>query len=471
MLETVLHTIQDHRLIPSGSVVVVGVSGGPDSLALLHVLHRLAGQLNCRLHVATFDHGLRNAAGADDVRFVEQIAHTWQLSVTTGRVDVERQASNRRVGIEAAAREARYNFLATTAREIGTDRIAVAHHADDQAETVLMHILRGTGIKGLSGMPLSAYLPGSGDLILIRPLLKVTRHEVEAYCQQQDLCPRHDATNQDLTFLRNRIRWETLPSLQTINPEISRALNRLADNVAVDNAYLEQEFQKVVEPHLVWTEGRVVIDRAQFDNLHPALQRHLVYNAAHRLGGTVDDLGHQHITNAVQIASDRQVGALALLPGGLQLRVDYQTIAVERASVPPPVFTGVLMSREAEIPVCFPGLSPIPGTDHRLRIDSGQVPTSYHARLAIPAQSELRLRTRRPGDRFAPLGLDGHTRKVGRWMIDRKIPKSVRDLVPLLLVNGQIAAILIADDWAISDLFAVRDFGAQPVIYLSVERS
>ena len=241
MLEHVRQVIQKFQLITQEQTLVIGVSGGTDSLALLHVLNQLAPRLGIVIHAATLDHQLRGAESAGDVQFVEQVCHEWNIAVTVGRTNVIELAQHQQLGIEAAARLARYDFLAQVAHNLGASTIAVAHHEDDQAETVLMHLLRGAGVHGLSGMALRSLVPNHTDLKLIRPLLSVSRQEIEAYCVEHNLEPRHDSTNSDTSLLRNAIRLEMLPILQRYTPQVKPALARWAEIAAVEDEYLQQQ--------------------------------------------------------------------------------------------------------------------------------------------------------------------------------------------------------------------------------------
>jgi tRNA(Ile)-lysidine synthase len=433
-------------LILPGSRLVVGVSGGADSLALLHALRQLD---QWRLHAATLDHGLRGAAGAADARFVEQLCASWDIPVTVGTLPPGHLPAGS--GVEAAARAARYDFLAQVAEAVGAQFVAVGHHADDQAETVFMHILRGAGLSGLAGMPDRAPLPGHPTLTLLRPLLAISRREITHYCQQHGLQPRQDATNADVTLLRNRIRLEILPLLRQANPRIDDALVRLAAAAARDDAYLTAQLQAAISPVAQIDALRIRLPQAVFAALHPALQHRFVLWAAQHIGGP-DSSSYAHIAAAVELAQRGRVGQQALLPGGLRLRLDYAAVVIEHTDAPPD-FTGPLLPPSTHLRVTVPGSTPIPGTTWQL-IASASPPmdeTRPAARLAIQPSQIVELRTRQPGDRFAPPGLGGHHQSVKKWMIDHKIPQAARAQIPLLTVDGTITALHIGLHWVISD--------------------
>jgi tRNA(Ile)-lysidine synthetase-like protein len=454
LLEITQCNIHAYHLIPESALLLIGVSGGADSLALAHVLHRSSDSFGFKLHIATLDHQLRGQASADDARFVEHIAASWGIPVTAGQTDVRALAQERHIGIEAAARLARYNFLTTIARQIGASRIAVAHHANDQAETVLMHIIRGAGSRGLAGMLWSAPVPGHADLILIRPFLNVTRTQIETYCHENNLQPRHDETNSDTSLLRNRIRLETIPHLERTNQQVIDSLIRMADISALESDYLQEQLEQAIAPHIEAANDRISINRAAFRELHPALRRRFIDWAAQKIGGS--DIGYDHIINAVRLGLEGQVSALAILPGSLRLRVDYERLFIEREDAPLKEDIP-LLPPGAEITLTIPGSTRIPGANWELRTSLNDDWLSA-GRLAVPEGSRIWLRTRRTGDRFAPLGMNGHTQKIKEWMIDHKIPRALRDRIPLLMVDDQIAAMIVGEKWVISEAFAVHSY-------------
>ena len=501
MSDDVLRNIRrlnaEYRLFPRGETVVVGVSGGPDSLCLLHALNALRDDLGIGLHVATLDHMLRPES-ADDAAFVAETARAWNLRVTVGRADVPALEAGLRLGVEETARQARYTFLAWVARDVGARRIAVAHNADDQSETVLMHFLRGSGLAGLRGMrpiiPLSDYhllpdtalggrlsfldAPGScaqpsppGDenrvpgielpsFQLIRPLLTTTRAGIEAYCAAHGLLPRFDRSNLDTTYFRNRLRHEAIPYLETLNPNLRALLRHTAEVAAADYDALRAQFETAwAQVCRSQSETSIVFDRAGWRALPLSAQRATVREAAYRLNPALRDVSFVHVEDAVHVARDGSTGAQATLPGGVTLRVDYETLALTVAATnphPPP--WPVLWTRD-EIPVTT-GSVALPDSRWRFTLAPGAgsiapvLRETWRAALAIPEGARLALRTRRPGDRFAPQGMAGHTQKLADFMINARIPARWRDHIPLLTVNERIAWVA---GWRVSHHFAVAD--------------
>ncbi len=463
MLETIRQIIQKFQLITAGQILVVGVSGGADSLALLHILNQLAPRLGITIHAATLDHQLRGEESAGDARFVEQVCREWGTAVTVGQADVTSLAQEHQIGIEAAARLARYDFLARTAHQLGAQTIAVAHHADDQAETVLMHLLRGAGTHGLAGMSRRSPVPGHADLTLIRPLLHVTRREIEAYCEEHQLVPRQDSTNLDTSLLRNAIRLEVLPYLEGYAPQVRPALARLAEIASVEDEYLQQQTDAFTHrATIIISEGRIAINREGFKALHPALQRRVLLWAMGKLGLT-EAASAQHIMEAIEIAMRGQQGAIALLGGGGRLRVDYIFLFVEtedswyiRSQIPliPSSFTRAITA---------PSLITLSDWLLQVRLEPPANDLAY-CKLAVPDGSQVILRTRQIGDIFSPLGMKGHSQKLSRWMVNRKIPEAVRDQIPLIVIDDRVAAVAFGDKWYVSEVFAVRN-NVEPTIY------
>ncbi len=456
--------IHQHALLRSGDAVVVGVSGGPDSLCLLHLLLQLAPQMHLRLHAAHLNHALRGDESDADASHVETLAQAWGIPCTLARVDVQAVAIKHRLSLEEAARQARYAFLANVAQQVGAAHIAVGHHADDQAETVLMHFLRGSGVAGLRGMlprmPLSDYRALSEraggvdtELILVRPLLGVRRAEIETYCAKHALEPRTDRSNADTTIHRNRLRHELLPILRHINPAIDEVLAHTADVMAGDFETLAEATQSALsrveidaasEPAKAGNEVHYWL--AEWRRLPIGLQRATARAAVVRLRRSLRDINWEHIDAAVRIGREGKTGDSATISAGLALTVGYDVLRIgpEDATTP-----GLGPQVQEPLSLSAPGATDI-GRGWRVAVElltAADVAQAYGVNAdtwtayldADAVGSQLALRPRQPGDRFQPLGLGGHSARVNEFMINAKVPAADRAAWPLLIGAAGIA--------------------------------
>lgn len=473
LVERVAAAIGRGRLFEPGATVVVGVSGGADSLTLLHVLMRLRARLGLTVVAATLDHGLRGDAGRMDAEHVRETAVAWGLRVIVGRADVSALARAGRPNVEEAARQVRYTFLLRAAQQAGAEVVAVGHNRDDQAETVLMHLIRGSGLNGLRGMlprqRLSAYhlLPNAPITFdppedpaappawpwLVRPLLDVPRAAIDAYAEAHALRPRFDATNADTTLFRNRLRREVIPLLETINPNLRAALARTATVLQGDAALVhaagEAALARAALARAVRASGpAVTLDRAEWARLSVAEKRAVIRALTWRLRPALRDVSFEQVERALRIADGGATGAAATLPGGLLLRVGYDTLVVADADAAVPFV--------ADAPALAPGEQVSFGAGEQVRrlfgaweFEAGPLPTdadcaAWHAdplaaALIVLPDARLTLRTRQPGERFRPRGMGGQSQKLSDTLINMKVPAGWRDRVPLLAVDGEAA--------------------------------
>ncbi|MGC9358429.1 MAG: tRNA lysidine(34) synthetase TilS [Anaerolineae bacterium] len=464
LLPEVQAYIQHHRLLDVGQKVVVGVSGGPDSVTLLDLLHRLARTWDLDLHVAHLHHGIRGTEADRDAEFVTALAKERDLPFTVKRVDLPSIAEKEGLAIEEAARRVRYAFLAQTAQQLGAGVIAVGHHADDQAETVLMHLLRGAGLAGLRGMlpetlfsdyrlllfsPFEEAPEGTvPPLCLIRPLLGVERERIDAYCEARELRYRFDRSNLDTTYFRNRLRHEVLPYLADINPRISQRLCHLAEVVRADYAVLEGEIAEAWN-NLIVTEhaDAIAFDLEGWRNQPLAIQRALIRRAAFELRRTLRDVGFIHVEDAVQVGQRGTTGAEATLPRDLVVRVGYTTLTVadtEALHLPP---ERPWLEPGAEIPIAVPGRTQLPGgwileaevldTWNMATLTTNPHPMTAWMNVDCLEGTPV-LRTRQKGDRFRPHGMEGAEVQLSDFLINVKLPLAWRDHLPLLVSGGEI---------------------------------
>jgi tRNA(Ile)-lysidine synthase len=410
-------TISRRAMFKGGETVVVAVSGGPDSLALLHVLVSLAPELGLTLHVAHFDHRLRDGS-AKDAAFVSRVAARLGLAATSRAAegnDVPRGMSP-----EQVARERRYAFLEEVADATGADRIATGHTLDDQAETVLMRAIAGTGVGGLGGIrPVRERI--------VRPLIDARRADTEAFCRALRLRPRRDPTNTDTAFYRNAVRAELMPILvERFNVRSVEALARLADLARDDDALLNEIASTALVPEIA--EGGVLFDVASLLALHPALQRRVIRAAAR--------LDAAHTERVLALARSGSSGDAIDLPSPLNARLEYGSLLIGRApSRPAPV---------APVALAVPGVTDLVPWSMRMRTwVEERAPSVWpdgRRSCVLDANrvgAALEVRRPRRGDRFRPLGMPGG-KKLGDFFTDAKVSRTDRDRCALVTNTDDI---------------------------------
>lgn len=307
--------------MPPGETVVVGVSGGTDSVCMLHLLHRMRSELQIELHVAHLNHMLRGAESQEDAEYVSALAKKLGLAISTGERDVRRHQTENRLSLEEAAREVRYQFFAGVAQRAGAHRIAVGHTADDQVETILMRLVRGAGTTGLQGMRTATEWRSDNEtLVIVRPLLRVERRQTELYCREHDLVPRTDSTNLSLSHFRNRVRLELMPLLRKYNPRINEALLRTADTLASELSFAEEQVSQVWDRVVKVKSGAMLINRQAIMSLHPALQRHLLRQVIRMSLGNLEDIEWKHVER-LRLGLSLRKGKRVILPRRLTLHV------------------------------------------------------------------------------------------------------------------------------------------------------
>ncbi len=313
-VEQVQKTIAKNHLLTKTSRVVVGVSGGADSMALLHAFCSLRETLQLQLFVAHLDHGLR-VSSAEDARFVEDAAKALKVPVTVEHLPVCELCEKEGWSLEEGARHLRYQFLEKTAQKYSASTVAVAHTADDQAETVLMRFLRGSGLAGLGAIPIKREL---GEVSLVRPLLSLWRSEVMEYLKQHRIAYREDESNRDKRFVRNRIRHELIPLLQeSFNPKLKESLVQLAQQAQADDAYLQAAALRQWKRTVKISGNKVVVRLSVLKRQPLSLRRQLVRRAVKTVKGDLRAFEFRHWMEIEQLIESRPVGSIVHLPGGI----------------------------------------------------------------------------------------------------------------------------------------------------------
>jgi tRNA(Ile)-lysidine synthase len=443
----ILGFIQEHCPIPGQSRLLVAVSGGPDSVCLLHILVKLKKELGIELHTAHLNHQLRGAESEADSRYVADLARSLGVPVTIEKRDVAGYQARKRISLEEAAREVRYNFLAQTARTVGASQVAIGHTRDDHIETILMHLIRGSGTRGLQGLAPQVRWQATDAVTIVRPLLEVSRAETVSYCQEHSLSPRLDSSNQSLSPLRNRIRLRLLPLLKSYNPRVSQALLRVAHLAADDVAFIEEEGNRTWRHIAQRQKDTVILEKEGFLKLPPALKRQVLRVSLEKLIGNLKDIEARHIEE-IMSALSKPAGRSLNLPGGLTFTIEYDRYLIGKN----PLSLSPLPPLETESTLIIPGETTLPGWQVEATIknreDIKEEGNDFSAHLDLDkTRGKLIVRSRKRSDRFHPLGMS-QSKKLGEFMIDAKIPRLWRKRVPIVSSPEQIIWVV---GWRIDD--------------------
>lgn len=442
-------TIREQGLFQTGDTLVVALSGGADSCALLDLLVSLPGS-NLQLVAAHLNHCLRGTESDGDEDFCFNLAAGYGIPFETCRVDVKALAQSRGVNLEDAGRQARITFLDRVCEKHGATAVVTAHHSDDQAETVLMRLLRGSGMSGLAGM---RHRNQRGYL---RPLLDVSRTQIEQYLAERGLAWREDASNRDTSFLRNRIRHELLPLLEQYNPAIRRRLTATAAILSDEDLLLEKLAEQAFEHSWQRDEDSITCSVASLKTRPAALQRRILRHACRQITGKLDGFGLEHIETIRHLLDSPHPNARVSLPNKISAVREYDRILlrINKESAPDHV---------ADLIITAPGNYQLPGGG-TLEIRIHPAPFDVHDLPADSACFDLNklplpwlVRTFRPGDRMQPFGMSGR-KKVKDIFIDRKIPFSERKRIPLLFWGDEliwIAGVCVSEICRIDNRSAV----------------
>ncbi|MPZ18982.1 MAG: tRNA lysidine(34) synthetase TilS [Luteitalea sp.] len=441
-------TIREQGLLGPGDRVLVGLSGGPDSVALAHVLLRVAPALDATIcALVHVHHGLRRQEADDDAVFCRLLAEQVGLPISVGHVDVRAEATTRRISLERAGHDLRHACFERARVQTDASVIALGHTRDDQAETLLLRLFRGAGTRGLGGMS-----PRVGHVV--RPLLDTTRAEVLRYLASHGLGYREDTSNRDLTFARNRIRHVVLPQLMLqIGPHLPKVLAREAALARDDEAWLREAATEAAQRVVLYKEGEASA-RLQLPALRalpPALQRRVVWQALERLAcGRF--IGWTHVRATLELANGRRTGSLALPAVRAARRGEVLVLEVTAGEAGRQrQERGSREGRAFRYELGVPGTLEIAEAGLVLTAEMKAVGPEWVARVSNPMEAildaralgrPLVVRSRLPGDRLQPLGLTG-TRKLQDLLVDRKVPREARDRVPLVVAaDGSIAWVI-----------------------------
>lgn len=429
--------------------LLLAVSGGPDSLAMLELFFEFKKEFDLEIAVAHVDHRLREESAAE-AEFVKNYAQKKGLNFFIKQVNLPELIKKNNSSTEALARELRFNFFKEIIKENNYDLLALAHHRDDQAETVLLNLFRGSGLKGLSGIQAKTELNG---IKIIHPLLKFSKEEVLAYCRQKNLDPRFDSSNQDNIYSRNIIRNEIFPLVEKkINKNVREVIARSSDLLTAENKFLQEtavkKYKKIVKTE---NENKIIIDFDKFIKLDQVLQRRIYRYIYDQLNNNLDDLYLDHIFEIEKLIQNKKTGRGVDIASGIRVEISYSNLLFFKKTNSKNIIsakTKFEVGKKVKIASNCSLISKIMDIeDFSFSNDSLTAAFDYE-KLKLP----LFLRNREAGDKFKPLGMSGH-KKVKDILIDQKVPKQKRD--QLLLIVDAEDNIIWLPPYKISDTYKI----------------
>ena len=461
MIEKVINTIKCNNMFEVNDKVVVALSGGPDSICLLHILHTLKDELNISIVAAHVNHCLRGEAADNDEMYVKKICEELGIQCFVKREDVHRISKERGISCEMAGREVRYQFFEEVLHKINGNKIAIAHNANDQAETVLMRILRGTGLEGLVGIrPVR-------DNIFVRPIINLTRDEIENYCEINKLNPRIDKTNFENIYTRNKIRLELIPYIQkNFNSDVIEVLNRFSDTVKIDNEYINNVAKEKYNEYSEISKEKIIL-KGQLFKEHEAILTRVIRIAIKNIKGDLNNLEKNHIYDIIDIQK-KSTGKYIMLPSGIRVTNNYGDIYVYKEEKKHKVQK---INKEVELNLLEENVL----TNHKLKITLDIIKSKEDIKFDKSPlikyfdydkiKGVIKLRYRKNGDKFMPFGMSG-SKKLKDLFIDLKIPKERRDSIPLITFGDDIAWIV---GYRISDKFKINK-DTKSILKIKIER-
>lgn len=459
-INKVINTINENKMISKGDGIIVALSGGPDSICLLHVLHSLKEKYDLTIYAAHVNHMLRGNESDTDEKVCSEYCESLGIKFYSRSVDIEKMASEQGISTEMAGRDARYSFFEELMDKVGAQKVAVAHNQNDQAETVLMRLMRGTGIEGLVG------IKPVRDEIFIRPIINVTRAEIEKYCEVNKLPARIDKTNYEPIYSRNKVRLELIPYIEkNFNSDIIATLSRMCELIKRDEEFIQENVTKFFEKVCDISDEKVIIYNDAF-NLHPAVISRIIRKALLIFKGDINNIQSIHVDNVIKIQKS-ETGKFTVVPKGILITNVYGNIEITRQQKNKS--RKLDMNQSVELKLGDNYVENL-GVIFRIRQVSNYKSMNFKGKENIKYFNcdnvkNISVRVRKDGDRFIPFGMKG-SKKLKDIFMDLKVPREKRDFVPLLCFDEEISWIV---GYKISDKFKVHE-GVKNIIEVTVER-
>ncbi len=425
IFEKTLSTIKKYNLIEKGDKVVLGLSGGPDSVCLLHILSRLREVLDIEVYAAHLNHQIRGMEAQEDALYVSQLCDNLGVTCFVKSMDVPKYCNDNKLSIEEGARKLRYEMFFEIKEKLNADKIAIAHNMNDQAETVLMRMMRGTGLQGLKGIDIIR------DDVIVRPILEIERSEIEAYCDEHKLNPRIDATNLESIYTRNKIRLELIPYMRdNFNSNITESIVRMSNSLRADNDFIEEEALKHFNEVSSINKDDVEIKLEDYRKLHKSLKSRIIRHGIKHVLGDTNFIDQKHVEDIIELEEDNKIGKKIVLPRGLFAYRQKDKLLFT---------TNEILFEEIEFAYDLPknGVIDIYEADTSIETEVVSIDT-YKALKddkslkwfdSNKIKGGIVVRSRMSGDKIR---LSMGSKKIKQLFIDLKIPKEERCKVPIL---------------------------------------
>lgn len=459
IFDRVVDTIDKHNMISYGDKIIVGLSGGPDSVCLLHILNRLKESRNLKIYAAHLNHQIRGIEAQKDALFVSELCDSLEIPVFIKSVDVPKYCEEKGLSLEEGARNIRYDMFYEIKRRTGANKIAIGHNMNDQAETVMMRIMRGTGLQGLRGIE---YTRENG---IIRPILDIERKDIEAYCEQHELHPKIDQTNLESIYTRNRIRLELLPYMQEhFNSNVVESIVRLSNSMKSDGDYLDSEAMKAYDEVATLDDKAVDVNVEKLSGYHEAIQSRIIRYAIKDVLGDTNFVDQKHIEDVMQLIDTSKNGKMLNLPRGVfaYRRADSILFTLEE-----------IKEDEIEYSYHVPKDGFIKIKELGILVDSDVITIEKYRSLKKDSSVKavdfdkikggITVRNRQPGDKIK---LKGGTKKIKDLFIDLKIPREMRNRVPIV-VDGE--EVILAGEYRMNENYKI-DENTKKVLKLSIKK-
>ena len=445
IFEKVLGTINKYNLIEDGDKIVLGLSGGPDSVCLLHILYRLKEILNIEVYAAHLNHQIRGIEAQKDALYISQVCEDLGITSFVKSMDVPKYCKESGLSIEEGARKLRYEMFEEIKQKTKANKIAIGHNLNDQAETILMRVMRGTGLQGLRGI---AYIR---DNEIIRPILDIERSEIEAYCEEHELNPRIDKTNLETIYTRNKIRLELIPYMKDkFNPSVIESIVRMSNNLKIDSDYIEQEAEAKFKEVSTLNDDFVEINLQKYTNLHNAIKVRVLRNGIKHILGDTNFIDQRHIEDIMELEDEIKINKMITLPRGI---FAYRRKNIIRLT------TKEIVIKEIDFCYNIPSNGFIKIKDLNLVLETQTMSIDRYKSIKVDKTSKgfdfnkvkggIVVRSRKQGDKIK---LAAGSKKIKELFIDLKIPREDRCKIPVITDDE---GILCVGDYKTSENYKI----------------